>query len=202
MKLLPSLTSSFSCPSSYEWALDQPSLPLLHTYPPDSSSLISALLLELLVKSKDLIGIWILSISISFPLGPFDTVTTSSLKLYHLSPWSPTTFLVFHLSFWVLLYDSFADRFSLQPHSLNADILKKSALISLSRDPHGFPQLEHQQILMASRPIPRWSFLPLLTLPYLKIPSCYLQNTHCVHPLFITHQCGPDLDLHCLTRTF
>lgn len=178
---MPSLTPSFSCLNSYKWALVQPSLPPLHTYPPDSLGLTSVLLLELLVKSKDLIGICFFSIFISFPLGPFDIMTTSSLKLHHLSPWYPTSFLVFHLSLWVLFYDSFANRCSLQPHSLNADILKRSALTSLSRDPQGVPQLEHQQIWMASRPISRWSFSPLLLYPTQK----FRHATYTIHTVFI-----------------
>ena len=60
-----------------------------------------------------------------------------------------------------------------------------SLLLSLGTvtDSHKF---NYQQILMASRPMSRWSFFsPLCTSPCLKILSCCLHNMHCAHPLLL-----------------
>lgn len=77
-----------------------------------------------------------LSILVCPPLGPFDSVTTSSSKLqptpYSLLAQPPTTSGSFWISTLTLL----------SSYSSNAGMLSSPTITSLSRDSHGFPQLQ------------------------------------------------------------
>ena len=57
------------------------------------------------------------------------------------------------------------------------------SLTSVHREPT-FLQHNSEQMLMVKMHI---KVPHLLTSPYLHIPSCYLHNTYCVQPSFITH---------------